>query len=75
MRILRIIAILLIIGGTLGLVYGGLKYSKEGHSATLGPIAVTVTERGNLTIPLWACAGAIAAGTILLLVRRGSPPA
>ena len=72
MRIVRIIAIVLIIGGTLGLVYGGLKYSKEGHSATLGPIAVTVTERGSLTIPLWASAGAIAAGTLLLLARRRS---
>jgi hypothetical protein len=66
MGIVRIIAIVLIIGGTLGLVYGGFRYTGAGHSATLGPVAVTVT------IPVWAAAGAIAAGSLLLLARRRS---
>jgi hypothetical protein len=75
MSLVRIVAILLIIAGTLGLVYGGFKYSGKGHSATLGPIGVTVREREHLTVPVWASAGAIAAGALLLLARRRSPRA
>jgi ABC-type thiamin/hydroxymethylpyrimidine transport system permease subunit len=70
--IVRVIAIVMIIAGTLGLVYGGFKYNGERHSATLGPVAVTVRERESVTIPVWAAAGAIAAGALLLLVRRRS---
>jgi hypothetical protein len=72
MSFVRILAIVMIIGGTLGLVYGGFKYTGAGHSATLGPVSVSVKERHSVNIPVWAAAGAIAAGSLLLLARRRS---
>jgi hypothetical protein len=72
MSFVRIIGIVLIIAGTLGLVYGGFKYTGARHSATLGPVAVTVKDRESVKIPVWAAAGAIAAGSLLLLARRRS---
>lgn len=72
MSALKIGAILLIVAGILGLVYGGFSYNKETHSTTLGPIAVGFTERQTVNVPVWAGAGAIVAGSLLLLVRRRS---
>jgi hypothetical protein len=68
----RIAAVILIVAGTLGLVYGGFSYTKETHDAKLGPLEMTFEEKQRITIPAWAGAGAIAAGTLLLLLRRKS---
>jgi hypothetical protein len=66
---IRVVAIVLIIAGTLGLVYGGFSYTKETHDAKLGPLELSVKEKQTVSIPVWAGVGAIAAGTILLLLR------
>jgi hypothetical protein len=68
----RIAAVLLILAGTLGLVYGGFSYTKESHDTRLGPLEMTFKEKQRVTIPAWAGAGAIAAGTLLLLLRKKS---
>jgi hypothetical protein len=66
----RIAAVILIVAGTLGLVYGGFSYTKETHDAKLGPLEMTFQEKRRVAIPAWAGAGAVAAGTLLLLLRR-----
>jgi uncharacterized membrane protein YidH (DUF202 family) len=66
----KIIAILLIVGGALGLVYGGFSYSKETHQADLGPLQVQVNETQRVNIPLWAGIGAIVGGVLLLAGSR-----
>ena len=38
MNAVRIIGIVLIVAGVLGLVYGGFTYTKETHKAKLGPL-------------------------------------
>lgn len=67
MNILRIMAIMLIIGGVLGLVYGSFTYTKETHETKLGPIDVSIKEKETLNVPVWAGAGAIAFGSLILL--------
>ena len=69
MSAIRIVAILLIAAGILGLVYGNFTYTKETHEAKVGPLELTVKEKQTANIPAWAGVAAIAAGTILLLVR------
>jgi hypothetical protein len=64
------IGILLIVGGTLGLLYGGYTYTSETHSAKLGPLALTVHERETDYVPLILSAAAIALGAALLLTLR-----
>lgn len=69
MRAIKVLAIALIIAGTLGLVYGGFSYTKEAHDTKLGPLELSVKEKETVTIPVWASVGAIATGAILLLLR------
>jgi hypothetical protein len=70
----KIVAILLIVAGTLGLVYGGFSYTKETHEADLGPLHMSVEEKQHVNVPVWAGVGAIVAGGFLLVVvgRRKS---
>lgn len=70
MRTVKILAIALIAAGTLGLVYGAFSYTRETHDAKVGSLEVTVKEKEKVNIPVWASVGAIAAGTILLVVGR-----
>ena len=65
----RLIAIVLIIAGTLGLAYGSFSYTKETHEAKIGPIEIQVKDKETVNVPVWAGVGAIAAGVLLLLVR------
>jgi hypothetical protein len=64
----RIVAVVLIALGTLGLVYRGFSYTKETHETKLGPIEFSVQEKERVSIPAWAGVGAIAIGGVLLLL-------
>lgn len=67
MNAARIIGVLLIVAGTLGLIYGSFSYTKETHEAKLGPIQLSVKEKETVNVPVWAGAGGIAVGVLLLL--------
>lgn len=66
----KILAIVLIVAGGLGLAYGGFTYTKDTHEAKLGPIELSVKETQAVNVPVWAGVGAIVAGVILLFVRK-----
>jgi drug/metabolite transporter (DMT)-like permease len=70
MGMTKIIGILLIVAGTLGLIYGGFSYTREKHDVNLGPLKFSVAEREKVNVPVWAGAGAIAIGVILLVIGR-----
>jgi hypothetical protein len=70
MGIARLAGILLIVAGAAGLAYGSFTYTKEMHSARLGPVVVKLQERQTVDVPLAAGAGAIALGVFLLLAFR-----
>jgi uncharacterized membrane protein YidH (DUF202 family) len=63
----KIIAIVLIIAGVLGLAYGSFTYTKETHDAKVGPIELSVKDKETVNIPVWAGVGAIVIGAGLLL--------
>jgi hypothetical protein len=67
MNAVKIAAIVLIVAGVLGLVYGSFSYTKETHEAKLGPIELSVKDKQTVNIPVWAGVGAIAIGGVLLL--------
>lgn len=72
MNSLRIVAILLIVAGALGISYGGFSYTKETHAARIGPLKLQVVEQERVNIPVWAGLAAIGLGALLLLgARRG----
>ncbi len=66
----KFIAVLLIAGGALGLIYGGFSYTKETSSVNLGPLQLQVTEKERVNIPLWAGIGAIVGGVLILAALR-----
>jgi uncharacterized membrane protein YidH (DUF202 family) len=66
----KILGVLLIVAGVAGLVYGSFSYTKEEHKAKLGPLQFSVKEKETVTVPIWLSIGAVAAGTILLVINR-----
>jgi hypothetical protein len=66
----KILAIVLIVAGVLGLVYGSFSYTKNTHEAKLGPIELSVKEKQTVNVPVWAGVGGIVAGAALLLFPR-----
>jgi len=63
----KIIAIVLIVAGVLGLAYGKFSYTKETHDAKVGPIELSVKDKETVNVPVWAGVGAIVIGAGLLL--------
>jgi hypothetical protein len=70
MPLRQIVAIALIVAGVLGLVYGGFSYTKDTHEAKIGPLQLSVKEKENVNVPVWAGVGAIAVGVVLLALGR-----
>jgi multidrug transporter EmrE-like cation transporter len=67
MNPIKVVGLALIVAGILGLVYGSFSYTKQTHEAKLGPIELSVKEQQTVNVPVWAGAGAIAIGAVLLL--------
>ena len=65
----RLIAMILIVAGALGLAYGGFSYTKETTGLKLGPLELKVQERERVNVPLILSAAAVAAGVMLLLFK------
>jgi len=70
MNPVKVLAIILIVGGSLGLVYGGFSYTKDTHEAKLGSISLSVKDTETVNIPAWLGVGAVVAGVLLLFVRK-----
>ena len=68
----KILAIVLIVVGLLGVMYGKFSYTKETHDAKLGPLELSVKEKQTVNVPAWAGVAAIVAGAVLLLARPKS---
>jgi len=63
----KIIGVLLIAAGVMGLLYGGFSYTKESHTAKLGPLAITVQDRETVMVPVVASVGSIVLGVFLIV--------
>ena len=66
----KIIGILLIVAGVLGLIYGGFSYTKETHTAQLGPLQLKVQEKETVVVPVIASVAALAFGLFLIVGGR-----
>jgi len=70
MGMTKIIGILLIVAGTLGLIYGGFSYTKDTHTADIGALHLTVNETQQVYVPVWVGLGTLLMGVLLLVVPR-----
>ena len=73
MTALKIVAIVLIVGGVLGCAEGGITYTKTTHDAKLGPFEVSIKDKETVNVPVWAGVASIVVGGALLVVgsRKG----
>lgn len=65
---MRLIGLVLLVSGALGLIYGGFSYTQDKTALKVGPLALTVKEQKTVDIPLWASGGAVIAGAALVLL-------
>ena len=70
MSAVKIVGIVLIALGILGLMYGGFSYTKETHQAKIGPVELSVKDKETVNVPVWAGVGAIVVGGLLLLMPK-----
>jgi hypothetical protein len=68
MNAARIVAIVLIVGGVLALLFGGFSYTKDTTAVKLGPIELSVKEKESVNVPIWAGVAAIVVGGLLLVL-------
>jgi len=66
----KILGIILLVGGLIGLFYGHFEYTKETHEGQFGPFRFSVAEKDTAVIPSWLSIGVLVAGAVVLVVGR-----
>jgi hypothetical protein len=66
-NVVRLVGVLLIVAGVVGLIYQQFSFTKETTQAKLGPLELTLKEKETVNVPLWASLGAIGVGVIMLV--------
>jgi heme/copper-type cytochrome/quinol oxidase subunit 2 len=61
---MRMIAIVLLVAGVLGVVYVEFSYTRQTHDATLGSLGSRFSETQRVNLPVWA-------GVVLVIVAAG----
>lgn len=69
----KVVGIVLIAAGAIGLVMGSFNYTQDSEAVKIGPLELSVKQEKTVNVPVWAGAGAIAVGVLLLLMggRKG----
>lgn len=68
MNAAKLVGIVLIVAGVLGLVVGSFSYTKDTEAVKLGPLELSVKEKETVNVPVWAGVGAIVVGAALLVL-------
>ena len=68
MNAIKMLGIVLIAAGILGLAYRGFTYTRETHEAKIGSLELSVKDKETVNVPVWAGAAVIVLGGVLLLV-------
>jgi len=67
---MRLIGIVLIVLGVVGLVAGGISYTRQRETVSVGPVSVAVRKRETIPIPPLLGGLALIAGIGLLVAQR-----
>lgn len=73
MNLAKVVGIVLIAAGAIGLVMGSFSYTEDSEAVKIGPLELSVKQEKTVNVPVWAGAGAIAVGVLLLVMggRKG----
>jgi hypothetical protein len=64
---MRLIGIVLIVVGLVGVIWGGISWTQQETVADIGPLEITTQERESLPIPPIAGAICLIAGTVMVI--------
>jgi len=64
----RWVGLILIVLGVLGLVYGGITYTRSRQAVNIGPLEVNVEEKESIPVPPLLGGLAVAAGVVVLVL-------
>jgi hypothetical protein len=67
--VLKVLAIILIVAGLAGLIYGGFTWTDRDTVIDAGPLEITTEDRERLPIPPLAGGLLLVAGIALLVIR------
>ncbi len=67
----RILGLVLITLGILGLVYKGFTYTKSTSKTDIGPFQIRYSDKEHVDVPLWAGVIGIVAGAACFLIPGG----
>jgi hypothetical protein len=70
MRLTTVVALVLIVIGAVSLAYQGITYTTSEKVVDLGPLKVETERQKRIPLPPVVGIAALAAGVVLLLVRR-----
>ena len=68
----KILGVVLLVAGLLGLLYGHFDYTKETHEGQIGPFKFSVAEKETTVIPSWASIAVMVAGAWAFSAARAS---
>jgi hypothetical protein len=71
---MRILGIILIVVGAIGLLYGGFSYTRRRDTVRMGPMSATIEQRESVPFPPILGGIAVVAGIALLFVGRRKKP-
>jgi len=67
----KVLGLALIVAGVLGLAYGSFTYTKDTHTANVGPLTLSVKDKETVNVPIWAGVVAfVACGALLLFAGK-----
>jgi hypothetical protein len=70
---MKVIALVLIVAGIIGIVVGSFSFTTDTTEVDLGALELKVSEEKTVNIPLWAGVGAIAlGGGMLIAAAKGA---
>lgn len=64
----KVIGIVILVLGILALAYGGFTYTQDRHEVELGPIELSLEEKEQVNVPVWAGIAAVVVGGALLVI-------
>ena len=68
MNPIKLVGIVLIVAGAVGLAYGSFSYTKDTTVVKIGPLELSAKEKQTFNVPVWAGIGAIVVGGLLLVL-------
>jgi hypothetical protein len=66
----KIIGIVLVVLGVIGIAYGGITWTRDKTVVDLGPVELQAEERETIPLPPIVGGACLLAGIVLLVMRR-----